>query len=100
MHHPGASDVAEFVSVAVQEQEGPVDGWDLPLDACRRPHELHAERHPHAAVEVQLICVICLHLAAEREREKGKSYGLVHHISPFDEGLFLSSFFCCSDLFV
>lgn len=70
MHHPGASDVAELVGVAVQQQEGPADGRDLPLDTCRRPHQLHAERHPHAAVEVQLVCVIRLHLAGGRERKE------------------------------
>lgn len=71
-HHFGASDVAELVGVAVQEQEGPGDGWDLPLDARRRPHQLHAERHPHPAVEVQLVSIIRLYLVRERERkEKG-----------------------------
>lgn len=68
MHHPGAPDVAELVGVAVQQQEGPADGRDLPLNARRRPHQLHAERHPHAAVEVQLVGVIRLHLAGEKER--------------------------------
>lgn len=47
----------------MQQQEGPADGWDLRLDARRGPHQLHAERHPHAAMEVQLIGVVCFHLS-------------------------------------
>lgn len=43
VHHLGASDVAELVSVTVQQQEGPADGGDLPLDTSRRSHQLHAE---------------------------------------------------------
>lgn len=70
MHHLGASDVTELIIVAVQEEKGPTDGRDLPLDARCRPHQLHAERHPHATMEVQFISVIRLHLAGE----KGKSY--------------------------
>lgn len=46
VHHHGASDVAQPVGVAVEQQEGPADGRDLLLDARHRPHQLHAERHP------------------------------------------------------
>lgn len=62
VQHLGASDVAEHVSVAVQQQEGPADGGNLPLDTSHRSHHLRAKRHPQAAMVVQLIKVICLHL--------------------------------------
>lgn len=62
MHRHGASDVTQPVGVAVEQQEGPADGRDLLLDARHRPHQLHAERHPQAAVVVQLVVVVRLHL--------------------------------------
>lgn len=78
MHHHGASDVAELVGVAMQQQEGPIDGRDLLLDTLRGPHQLHAERHPHAAVEVQLIGVIRLHLAGDRGRVRKEVHKSSH----------------------
>lgn len=66
MHRHGAFDVTQPVGVAVEQQEGPADGRDLLLDARHRPHQLHAERHPHAAVVVQLVVVVRPHLEARR----------------------------------
>lgn len=66
VHRHGASDVTQPVGVAVEQQEGPADGRDLLLDARHRPHQLHAERHPHAAVVVQLVVVVRLHLEVRR----------------------------------
>lgn len=66
MHRHGASDVTQPVGVAVEQQEGPADGRDLLLDARHRPHQLHAERHPQAAVVVQLVVVVRLHLEVRR----------------------------------
>lgn len=71
VHRHGTSDVAQPVGIAVEQQEGPADGRDLLLDARHRPHQLHAERHPQAAVVVQLVVVVRLHLEA---RHGSRSY--------------------------
>lgn len=66
VHRHGASDVTQPVGVAVEQQEGPADGRHLLLDARHRPHHLHAEGHPHAAVVVELVGVIRLHLRDDK----------------------------------
>lgn len=80
VHHQGTSDVTELVTVAMQQQEGPTHGRDFPLDSCCGPHQLHTKGHLHAAVKVQLICIICLHLAGGRQRERKQVRGDTHLI--------------------
>lgn len=69
MHHFGASDVAELVIVAVEDQERPADGRDLPLDSLCSSHQRDAEWHAHSAVVVQLVVVVGLHLTEDRHME-------------------------------
>lgn len=71
VHHHGASDVTQPVGVAVEQQEGPADGRHLLLDARHRPHHLHAEGHPQAAVVVELVGVVRLHLRDEKWERHG-----------------------------
>lgn len=65
MHHFGASDVAELVIVAVEDQERPADGRDLPLDTLCGSHQLYAKGHAQSAMVVQLVVVVRLHLTED-----------------------------------